>query len=224
METLEAIAAQYATCTRCAELGVPPDPNREMYFRLADHYRPAQVRTLFIAESAPQRSRHGKWSYFFLPEERKPGEAASTLFWALAEVLALPEACGMTYEQASKTRTTSKRALLSEFQDRGLWLVDTAKCAVNGLSEGPARKKAITRCAELWLGRELRVLEPQHIVLVKATVNDLLEPILTRFGYGPRLLTGERIPHPGSGQRTNFRNAMRRLIGRYPAAFGPRGM
>ena len=223
METLEQIAAHYATCTRCAELGVPPDPRRETFSRLAADYRPAQVRVLFVAESPPQKNRRGRWSHFYLPEEKPPGEDASTLFWALAEVLALPESCGLTYAEAFRARTTTKRALLAEFRDRGLWLVDAAKCAVNGVGEGESRKAAVARCAEHWLWRELRVLEPEHVVLVKATVRDLLEPMLTRWGFGPRLL-GERIPHPGSGQRANFRAAMRRLIGRHPQVFAPRGM
>ena len=93
---------------------------------------------------------------------------------------------------------------------------------MNGLGEGDARRQAVSRCAEHWLWRELRTLEPDHVVLIKATVRDLLEPMLTRWGYGPRLLVSERIPHPGSGQRANFRGAMRRLIGRYPEAFAPR--
>jgi len=136
-------------------------------------------------------------------------------------VLALPESCGMTYTQAFRARTTAKRLLLAEFRERGLWLVDAAKCAVNMLGEGEPRKQAVSRCAEHWLWRELRVMEPEHIVLIKATVRDLLEPMLTRWGYGPRLLLSERVPHPGSGQRGNFRTAMQRLIGRYPAAFAP---
>ena len=224
METLEAIAAQYATCTRCAELGVPADPRRETFFRLASAWRPDDLRVLFIAESPPRKNRRGRWSHFYLPEEKPPGEDASTLFWALAEVLALPESCGLTYAEAFKARSEVKPRLLAEMKDRGLWLLDAAKCAVNGVSEGEPRKSAVARCAEHWLWRELRVLEPAHVVLVKATVRDLLEPMLTRWGFGPRLLASERIPHPGSGQRANFRTAMRRLIGRHPTLFGPRAL
>jgi hypothetical protein len=221
-EALRAVGAQYATCTRCAELGIAPDPRREAFWRMAEAQRPERVRVLFIAESPPQRNRRGRWSYFYFPEEKPPGEDASTLFWALAEVLALPESCGYTYAQAFRERVTVKRALLAEFKQRGMWLLDAAKCAVNGVPEGEARRRAVARCAEHWLWRELRALEPEHIVLVKATVRDLLEPMLTRWGFGPRLLASERIPHPGSGQRANFRVAMRRLIGRHPGAFAPR--
>jgi hypothetical protein len=220
-ETLRSIAEQYAACARCADLGVAPDPRRETFWRMAEAARPERVRVLFIAESPPQKNRRGRWSYFYLPEERPPGEDASTLFWALAEVLAVPEARGWTYATAFRARVTAKTELLAEFRSRGLWLVDAAKCAVNGVPDDSARRGAVARCAEHWLWRELRVLEPEHIVLVKATVRDLLEPMLTRWGLGPRLLVNERIPHPGSGQRANFRAAMRRLIARHPALFAP---
>jgi hypothetical protein len=219
---LREIGERYATCTRCADLGVAPDARRAQFWAMAEAARPERLRVLFIAESPPQKNRRGKWSYFFLPEEKPPGEDASSLFWALAEVLALPEAVGVPYREALAPagRALWKPRLMAEFRRRGLWLVDTAKCAVNGVTDESSRKRAVTRCAETWLWRELRALEPEHIVLVKATVYDALEPLMTRWGFGPRLLRSERIPHPGSGQRANFRRAMQQLIGRHPTLFG----
>lgn len=217
---LAPIAADYAACARCAELGVPPDGRRASFFGLADAWRPARVRVLFIAESPPQKNRDGKTTYFWLPQEKPPGEAHSTLFWAMAEVLALAESCGVTHGQAKAAKAEWKPRLLAEFGRRGLWLVDAAKCAVNGVADPRARGLAVTRCAEIHLARELRALEPERIVLVKVTVHDLLEPILVRGGFGPRL-ERERIPHPGSGQYANFLRAMRQVIGRHPRLFGP---
>jgi len=215
------LATQYSTCTRCAEPGVLTDARRMAFWHLAESARPAHVRVLFVAESPPQRNRRVRASYFYLPHEQPPAEDPSSLFWALAEALALPEARGTTYAVARRERAVMKPRLLAEFRARGMWLVDAAKCAVNGVPDDRLRQRAVGRCAETWLMRELSVLAPDRIVLVKATVNDLLEPMLTRWGLGPRLLAGERIPHPGSGQRANFRAAMRRLIARHPALFLP---
>lgn len=217
---LAPIAAAYAACTRCADLGVAPDPRRPTFFRLAEAFRPERVRVLFVAESPPQKNRRGRWTHFYLPEEKPPGEDPSTLFWAMAEVLALAEACGTTRAEAKRDRPAWKPRLLAEFQRRGLWLVDAAKCAVNGVAEDRARGRAVTRCAEIWLARELRALEPERIVFIKVTVHDLLEPVLVRGGWGARL-EHERIPHPGSGQYTNFLRAMRQVIGRNPRLFAP---
>jgi hypothetical protein len=218
---LAEIARHYSGCSRCAELGVEPEARRLAFWHMAESARPERVRVLFIAESPPRRNRRGRWSYFYLPHEQPPGEDASELFWALAEVLGLPAACGTDYATARRERAVFKPLLLAEFRARGLWLLDAAKCAVNGVADDRARLRAVERCAEAWLGRELRALEPERIVLVKATVRDLLEPMLTRWGMGPRLLASERVPHPGSGQRANFRAAMRGLMARHPALFAP---
>jgi len=59
-DTLRQIADAYAACTRCADLGVPPDPRREALWELAEATRPACVRVLFLAESPPQRNRRGR--------------------------------------------------------------------------------------------------------------------------------------------------------------------
>jgi hypothetical protein len=217
---LAPIAAEYAACTRCADLGVAPDARRATFSRLADAFRPEHVRVLFVAESPPRKNRRGRWSHFYLPEEKPPGEDPSTLFWAMAEVLALAETCGTTRAEARRDRPRWKPVLLEEFRRRGLWLVDAAKCAVNGVADDRARARAVARCAEHWLSRELRALEPEHIVFIKVTVHDVLEPILVRAGYGARL-ERERVPHPGSGQYANFLRVMRQVIGRHPRRYGP---
>ena len=217
---LAPIAADYAACTRCLDLGVEPDPRRSTFFRLAEVFRPARVRVLFVAESPPKKNRRGRWTHFYLPEEKPPGEDPSTLFWAMAEVLALAEACGATPAETKRDRPAWKPRLLAEFQRRGLWLVDAAKCAVNGVTDDRARGQAVARCAEQWLARELRALEPERVVFIKVTVHDLLEPVFVRAGYGARL-ERERVPHPGSGQYANFLRAMRQVIGRNPRLFGP---
>ncbi len=220
LTALTALAAESAACTRCADLGVPPDERRAVFFRMAEAYRPARVRVLFVAESPPQKNRRGRWSHFYLPAERPPGEDPSMLFWAMADVLALAESCGVTLAEAKRDRPAWKPRLLAEFQRRGMYLVDAAKCAVNGVRDEGTRGAAVTRCAEAWLARELRVLEPEHLVMIKVTVHDRLEPILVRAGLGPRLEL-ERIPHPGSGQYANFQRAMRQVVGRRPTLFSP---
>ena len=217
---LAPIASDYAACTRCVDLGVEPDPRRATFFHLAEAFRPAHVRVLFVAESPPRKNRRGRWTHFYLPEEKPPGEDPSTLFWAMSEVLALAESLGATHAEAKRDRPAWKPRLLAEFRRRGLWLVDAAKCAVNGVTDDRARGEAVTRCAEHWLVRELRVLEPERIVFIKVTVHDLLEPMFVRAGLGARL-ERERVPHPGSGQYANFLRAMRQVVGRTPGMFGP---
>ena len=175
---------------------MPPDPRRET-FRLAADYRPGEGAVLFVAESPPQKNRRGRWSHFYPPEEKPPGEDASTLFWALAEVLALPESCGMTYAQAFRARTTTKRALLAEFTDEasGWWTRRSARSRCGRRRTAQDRGRALRRA--LAVARE-RVLELEHVVLVKATGAGPARADADALGFRPRLL-GERIPTPGRG-------------------------
>ena len=51
------------------------------------------------------------------------------------------------FEVAKGSPAQWKVPLLREFSTRGFWLLDSAKCAVNGLREGGKRNKAIRTCA-----------------------------------------------------------------------------
>lgn len=51
------------------------------------------------------------------------------------------------------------------------------------------------------------------VVLVKANVCTLLEPILTAHGF-PILNRGRTIPFPSTGQQNRFREAVREVLGR----------
>src|SRR5262245_65804168 len=130
MSILRNISAGYSRCAACADLELPGDPNRVRFAALARSYLPSRVRVLFVAESAPARNKRGRHSFFFLPEGDPETQDQSTLFREMAKVLELAEACGTD---------VPKPRLLAEFSARGLWLLDSAKCAVNGLDEGRRR-------------------------------------------------------------------------------------
>ena len=133
------------------------------------------------------------------------------LFWEMAKVLGLAEACGTA---ASKPR------LLAEFSARGLWLVDSAKCAVNRLDEGRRRNAALTRCSALWLKRELEALRPERIVLIKTNVFGVLRPLLEEWGWGERILNQRSLPHPAHGNQRKFRERLGAIVRDNPTLFG----
>ena len=219
-QTLREIAASYATCRACLELGVPCDPNRVPYSSIARAVAPERVRVLFIAESAPSLNKHGRHSYFYLPEDDPQKQDASALFWAVAEVLGLAMSCGTNHVTARAHAPAWKGKLLAEFSSRGLWLVDSAKCAVNGLPEGKKRNAAVSRCAYAWLKRELDSIAPEHIVLLKTNVFHQVGPLLERWGFGERVLNNCPIPHPGSGHQVEFKTLLGSLVCAQPSLFG----
>ena len=217
---LRTIVGQYAPCTLCSDLGIPPDNRRVAYALLAAVLLPIQVKVLFVAESPPQLNKRGRETYFFLPEDEPALQDRSGLFWALAEILKLPEACGTSFELAEKSRAQWKTPLLREFCRRGYWLLDSAKCAVNGLNEGRSRDGVVRQCANSWLRKELEVVSPEHIVLIKANVFREVRPLLQSWGFGERVLNDRAIPHPGSGQQGNFRELLGAVMEAHPGPFG----
>jgi hypothetical protein len=216
---LGSIAASYATCAACRDLGVADDPRRREYGLLARAVCPEKVRVLFIAESAPALNQRGRHSYFYLPEDDAGSQDQSSLFWAVAEVLELGKACGTDHAAAKSNPATWKTRLLTEFSSRRLWLLDSAKCAVNGLAEGRKRDSAVKRCADAWLRRELDLIEPEHVVLIKTNVFRELKPLLVGWGFGERILNDRAIPHPGSGHQLEFRDLLGAVVRAHPSLF-----
>src|SRR5262249_10810348 len=153
----------------------------------ARSYLPSKVRVLFVAESAPARNKRGRHSFFFLPEDDPKTQDRSVLFWEMAKVLELAEPCGTEDDRAHSATAMSNPKLLAQCSARGLWLLDSAKCAVNGLVEGQGRNSVLTRCSALWLRHELEALQPEGVVLIKTNVFCLLRPLLEDWGWGARI-------------------------------------
>ena len=219
-QLLSSLSGQYAACSDCRDLGLTADPNRESYASLARESLPTPVKVLFIAESAPARNKRGRHSYFFLPEDDTKTSDASALFWEMATVLRLAESCGTKSAVAKSSPGEWKSRCLAEFTSRGLWLLDSAKCAVNGLGAKKARDVALARCASLWLKQELATISPEHIVLIKTNVFGELKPLLDSWGFGNRVLNTRAIPHPGSGRQKEFRQLLGAIVQANARLFG----
>ena len=170
--------------------------NREMAYR----FRPARVELLFIAESPPVSG-----AYFYrLPEWGQRG-VRSALFWETVRALGIVPAGPCCYAE--------KERYLAKFRDRGLFIVDAAKCPVNHVGDGTAARM-IGRCSRL-LRREVQALDPRHIVLIKKT-NHVLLPRLEEWGFSPRLLSAEPLAFPVAGNQGRFRAELAVLRAAYP--------
>lgn len=215
---LEAMVREFADCRICRELGVAEDRRRTDFSDLALRWLPERTRVLFLAESPPQPTKRGQEPFFFRKEEI-PEDGRSTLFWALAEVLSLSSACGWPFEWAKSHRAEAKPRLLREFMSRGFWLVDAAKCAVNGLASQSRKNLALRRCCETWTRQEVRSLDPEGIVVIKTNVWRLAIPLLASWGLSDRILNDAPIPYPNNGHQGRFRRRMRTLVQRNPRLF-----
>ncbi len=87
---------------------------------------------------------------------------------------------------------TDKQASLARLRDEGVFLIDVAEVAEGAADLTDHVPALVERC---------RRLQPQHIILFKATVYDAAYQALKTAGLP---FVNRRIPFPGSGQQARF--------------------
>jgi hypothetical protein len=108
----------------------------------------------------------------------------------------------------------TKREGLGEFAARGFLLIDATYTPVNHSHLSPRnRDKMILDDFPLLL-EDLRKHSESDtgVILVKANICDLLEPMLTRSGC-TILNRGKKVPFPSTGNQSKFRTTVRPLLG-----------
>lgn len=151
---------------------------------------------VFIGEAPPPEER-----YFYYPDSTQH----DYLFLELLQVL-YPE----LKNGGSDYIRTNKPALLRRFADDGYLLVDAIEGRI-ALRSSALRKRAISASQQDLLNR-LQVVRPKDFVAipVKTTVQDALSEE-TKSRIGARFVH-ERIPFPSTGQQTNFRVRLSRVL------------
>jgi hypothetical protein len=94
----------------------------------------------------------------------------------------------------------NKAQLLERLRDRGVFLID--------LREDPVDGSALSVSVPGLLRRAQR-LEPDKVILIKATVYDAAFTALRRAGLP---IVDERVPFPGSGNQRRFEAAFARAL------------
>jgi len=154
---------------------------RSEYLALRRKFEPTPAALVVVAESPPKSGK-----YFYNPT----GEASEPLFAALMSQLGNAPA--------------SKENGLREFQRRGWLLVDATYEPVDGLSDKDADAVILRDYPQL--RSDLKALLPGQlvpIILVKANVCRLLEPLLVHDGFNV-LNCGRVVYFPSTGQQNAF--------------------
>jgi hypothetical protein len=145
----------------------PAKPEAVARERLRKHYRPAQVRILFVGESPPASGR-----FFY--------HADSGLYRAIHEafVTALPALQGPDF--------------LESFRDLGCYLVDLCVQPVDRM----ARKQRSKACrdGEVRLGRIIKRLQPEIIITVVRSIAPNVKRAQYRAMWSGECL---ELPYPG---------------------------
>jgi hypothetical protein len=146
--------------------------------RAARRFRPETVKLLLVAEAPPASLDR----YFYFPDVR----AHDSLFRHVASELLKRE-----------PSRENKAELLGLLRDAGVFLID--------LKLDPADGSALAGHVPSLL-RRVRRLQPEKIILIKATVHDAAFGPLRDAGFP---VVDVRVPFPGSGQQARFREAFR---------------
>jgi hypothetical protein len=158
----------------------------------AAKYKPDRTRVLYVAESPPQTADR----YFYFENVKRD----DWLWIALMKALC-PSEWGCTKQERPR-----KAQWLSKFQDDGFWLIDAVKEPVRGSRR---QRVALIESAAPALIEEIRGIDPEQVILIKATVHQALYRALTNAGL---LVANETpVPFPAAGRQGQFENEFRRL-------------
>jgi hypothetical protein len=166
--------------------------DRDYYLRLRREHQPENIKLVIIAESPPASGK-----YFYDP-------TGSTKEWLFAAIM-----------QQLDFSPTTKEVGLRELQRRGWVLVDATYQPVDKLAKDAShdRDEVIARDYPLLLA-DLAGLTPDRsnpIVLIKANVCRILEPLLSKDGF--RVLNnGRAIYFPSNGRQTDFKNQFAAVV------------
>jgi predicted HTH domain antitoxin len=150
--------------------------------------RPRSVSTLFVGESSPAGGTH-----FY--------RADSNLFRATRE--AFVQAFG-------DAAIPDGPRFLRTFQDRGCWLVDLVDRPVNRLADNA--REALVEAGVSALARVISETEPDHVVAVKATIEEPVQRALTLAGVEADLLA---LPFPVRRWRAVYVHELAAALGRW---------
>jgi hypothetical protein len=153
--------------------------------RAARKYRPDEIKLLLVAEAPPAALDR----YFYFEDVSQQ----DSLFRYVARSILKTE----------PTRN-NKAELLARLRDQGVFLIDLKRDPVDG--------KSLAREVPDLL-RRIRKLAPHKIVVIKASVYDLVQRPLTEADLP---VVDERVPFPGSGQQRRFEVAFARALRRRP--------
>ncbi len=166
---------------------------RDIYSEARNTYRPAQIKTLIIAEAPPCALDR----FFYFPDVKKQ----DSLFLEIMGVL-YPDQ--KDEYLASGRQTMLKIDLLERFRHDGYWLYDLCDIPTS-IVPGPTPQHA----EQLHEDLKQHASAGTRIILVKANVYDLCYDLLASNDYH---VIKERLPFPGSGQQKVFRDKFKQAI------------
>jgi hypothetical protein len=176
-------------CNKCLALGINYSTTKEENLLFAYQYKPEIVKVLWIVESPPYSNPP---RYFYRPELTKHDSLYKEVMKSLDIIPSSPKADS-----------------LNKFKQLGYFLIDAAKCPIDK-KNSRLKTQIIKNCSSI-LQQEVISLEPEKIIIIKATLYNDVYKCLCEIGFDKNIINSKPIPFPGSGQQRRFRNAIEEL-------------
>lgn len=170
------------------------------YILARDEFKPNEdkgIAILFIAESPPSSG-----GYFYSDE----ATGRDNLFRETMKALALCE------EGRKMPKGLHKRSLLERFKDMRFFVLDVSYEPVDKM---PAYKRRFALEKEIpRLLDDVRELDPESIIIIKASIFAIVKEALEKAGFAERILNSHALPFPSHGNQKKYRDDLRKLIAR----------
>lgn len=167
----------------------------QKYVLARDDFRPInRIRFLLIAESPPASGGY----FYFDKATGRDGLFRETM-----------KALGLFPEDSKMQKGFDKKPLLKEFQRLGFFVVDASYTPVNGFPNPKRRRTIIGDIPRLV--DETRKLNPEKILIVKASIFAVVKSALREAGFGGKILNERALPFPSHGHQKTYRQMLRDL-------------
>jgi hypothetical protein len=165
------------------------------YVLARNNYRPPKIKFLLVAKSPPSS---GGYFYF---------DNATGRDYLFKETM---KAIGLFLEDKRMQKGFDKKPLLKEFQLHGFFLIDVSYRPVDAMTR--RRRRLAIREAIPTLVTEMVELNPEKIIIVKASIYNNVKDALEKAGFGAKILNRGALPFPSHGNQKKYRQKLRELL------------
>ncbi|MFC1553391.1 hypothetical protein ACFL7D_02045 [candidate division KSB1 bacterium] len=188
---MDKIREKILNCNKCKEFGLNYNTAKEQNFDNAyNKYKPDLIKLLWIIESPPYVKPGKTPRYFYRP--------------GLIEYrdILIKQIMGVLKISISGTKVES----LKKFQELGHFLIDAAKCPVNGPNK-EFKPQILNNCIDI-LQMEIEQLDPENIIIIKKGIFNHIYSNVKCSGLEDRVLNKVPLPFPVGWDREKFPNVV----------------
>lgn len=169
----------------------------KLYKQASEKYRPGKIRTLFVAESPPNKKEGEELRYFYF--EKFKGK--DFLFRSIIEVL---------FTEEYKLHKNDKIYLLNKLKENGFFLIDACEYPINQHQQKIRDDFVKKESEKLIIKIKNIVNEETKIILIKKNIYNILFERLKDRGFN--VINKEHLDFPSCGNQRKFKDKLNKLL------------